>query len=291
MAKAQQSGTAAAAAAGRAAHYLHDHPRVFDDPFAIQLTSPVWRTICRSRLLHWLVFRKVLGVLRPAFAQALVRSRYTEDQLEAAIAGGCAQYVIVGAGLDSFALRRRDLAPKLRVYELDQPGGQQAKREQLARLRLETPPNLEFIPVDFEQETVAAALARSSYAPGQPAFFSWLGNVGYLTREAIFGTLRSIVSYATPGSGLIFDYAIPDELVDLAELPAIVAVRRFAARRGEPIITSFDPRTLPDEMRDLGFDLVENLSPAEQKARYFANRADGLYPLASTYFVHLRVRG
>ena len=134
-------------------------------------------------------------------------------------------------------------------------------------------------------------MARSSYSRAQPAFFSWLGTVPYLTRAAIFGTLRSIATFATPGSKIVFDYGISDELIDSNETRTIKKLTALTARRGEPVITRFDPRTLPAEVCDLGFELVEHLLPKEQRERYFANRKDDLQPLTSSFFAYFRVRG
>ena len=128
-----------------------------------------------------------------------MRSRYTEDELSKALARGIKQYVILGAGLDSFAYRRRDLADVLRVFEVDHPATQQWKRVRLQELGIELPPNLTFIPINFEQQTVTAALQAGGYWPEEPAFFSWLGVIGYLTEEATFKTLREVVA-AAPGS-------------------------------------------------------------------------------------------
>jgi len=289
MKERQRSRTAEAAAAARARHLLRADSIVFADPFAVKLTSRPWRIICKNRVLDWLVFRQLLRELHPIGAQILARSRYAEDQLEKSIAAGTNQYVIVGAGLDSFALRRTDLATTLKIYELDHPASQVSKRDRLAELAIDMPTNLELISVNFEQESVADALARSSYTRERPAFYSWLGTIHYLTRDAIFETLASIASFATPGSEIVFDYRIPRESVDPADKPGRDALDRFVARRGEPFLTSFDPLTFPREVCDLGFELVENLSGKEQQARYFQGRKDGLRPPPGSYFVHFRL--
>jgi methyltransferase (TIGR00027 family) len=247
--------------------------------------------ICKNRVLDWLVFRQLLRQLHPIGAQILARSRYAEDQLEKSIAAGTNQYVIVGAGLDSFALRRTDLAATLKIYELDHPASQDSKRDRLAKLAIDLPTNLELIPVNFEQESVADALARSSYTSERPAFYSWLGTIHYLTRDAILQTLASIASFAAAGSEIVFDYRIPRESVDPVDKPVRDALDRFVARRGEPLLTSFDPLTFPREVCDLGFELVENLSGREQQERYFQGRKDGLRPPPGSYFIHFRLLG
>ena len=287
----QRSKTAEAVAAVRAAHVLYDRPVVFEDPFAIHLTSLAWRVIAKNPLLHWLVVRTILRRLRPVRAQILARARYAEEKLENAVARGIDQYVVMGAGLDSFAWRRRDLAAKLRVYELDHPATQSGKRDRLARLGFAIPDNLELIAVDFERESVADALARSSYHRERRAFFSWLGTVQYIAQEAVMATLRSVVAIAAAGSELVLTYNIPTNFVEPSDRATVERVLRFAARRGEPFISFFDPKTFPEEVCTLGYELLENCSPRDQAGRYFAGRTDDLRPLSSAYLAHFRVSG
>jgi methyltransferase (TIGR00027 family) len=285
----RRSRTADAAAATRAAHRLYDQPLVFDDPLARDLTSAGWRRVCDNRFLYWLVVRTLLRSLRPVGGQVLSRARYAEDSLQEAVAEGIEQYVIIGAGHDSFALRRPDLASHLAVFELDHPDTQRAKRERIAGLGRELPKQLEFVPVDFETEAFDQALARSSFHPRKPAFFSWLGTVPYLTEEAIFGVLSALSSLASPGSQLVLDYAVPDALIDESDRRAVARLRRFTTRRGEPLISSFEPAALCERVGELGYRVMENLAPSEQNQRYFSGRSDGLRTLSGSYYLHLMV--
>ena len=196
MKEGRASRTAESAAAARAVHYLYHSPTIFEDPFALEFTSPVWRRIIVTRPLRWFVFNVLLRSLLPVAAQVVARSRYAEDLLEQAIAAGVRQYVIVGAGFDSFALRRRDLEPTVRVFELDHPDTQRAKRRRLLTLGVDQPNNVEFVGIDFEHESVADGLTRSNYQPARPAFFSWLGSTPYLSNAATLGTLGSIARLA-----------------------------------------------------------------------------------------------
>jgi len=288
----QRSRTAEAAAAVRAAHLLYDRPVIFADPFALRLTSRTWRVICRSAFLHWLVVTRVLKPLRPVHGQILGRARYAEDKLDDAIRRGMSQYVILGAGLDSFALRRLDLAGALRIYEVDHAATQRSKRERLADVGVRVPENLEFVSVDLENGSLQEALATSTYSPSSDAFFSWLGTVPYLTRLAFFRTLELIRSVARPGSEIVFDYGISKRLLALGDVATFERLEQFTQRRGEPLIDKhLDPETLGSEVGALGFELLENLAPEEQKARYFTNRCDDLRPLAWSYFAHFRVTG
>jgi len=280
------SRTAEAAAAVRAGHFLHAEPKIFEDPHAILFTSPSWRRVIKSRLLCLIVLMPFFEWRMPGvIGEILGRSRYAEDRLEAAVADGVTQYVLLGAGLDSFAVRRVDLLPRLTVFELDHPLTQESKRETLARLDLEVPANVTLVPFDFERESIPEALLRSRFSRQERSFLSWLGTTYYLTREAVLGTLGGLASFAAEGSEIVFDYA--DHT--LFSSKGAQHLLGFTARRGEPMRSGLDPYTLADEIRDLGLLLVENLSPKEQRARYFANRRDGLDTADGAYFACARV--
>lgn len=171
----RHSSTAEATAAVRAWHRLNHVPLIFDDPYALEFTSKAWRVICKNKLLTWLVFERILRRLRPVAAEIISRARYTEDKLELAIQNGIRQYVLLGAGFDSFALRRPDLLAELHMYEIDHPLSQRVKKERIQKQYGQMPNNLEFVPVDFEKETLKDALYNSNYTSKQPAFFSLLG--------------------------------------------------------------------------------------------------------------------
>ena len=279
------------AAAFRAAHYLYDEPKVFEDSYALALTSPHWRMVCRSRLLHWFVLRRFLGDLRPVHGQILARSRLAEEALGRAIGSGVTQYVIVGAGLDSFALRRPDLMARLRIFEVDHPATQAAKRSRVRELVGQDPAHLQYVPVDFERETVADGLRRSGFDPSRPAFVSWLGVVYYLTRDAVFGTLRAIREIAAPGSELVLDFTVPLDQVPAEDLRVSAAMRRFAAHRGEPFLTRLDPALFPGEAEALGYRVLELVGSPEQQRRFFAGRQDGLRTVGTSHFLRLGVEG
>ena len=289
MKKGQASRTAEAAAGARAIHRLHHQHPVFDDPFALELTSPLWRRVATSKILLWLVTRLVFRSQRTVAAQVIARSRLAEDLLAEAIASGIRQYVIVGAGLDSFALRYHDAPSGFRVFELDHPDTQRLKLERIRALDIELPDIVEFVGIDFEEEAVAGALARSSYEVARPAFYSWLGTTAYLSNTATIATLRSIAGYAAPGSTIVFDYLVPDEVLSDSSRRVVQKLKRFTARRGEPLIGALHPDTLKEMLASIGLELVENLSAAEQEARYFSGRSDGLRPAAASWFARARV--
>ena len=295
------SWTARSAAYCRAYHYAHDSPRVFEDSLAGTLITPEERDIIENSWLTGFArsspelargseraaavaqaWRHILTV-----SEVLGRARYNEDKLSDAISRGISQYVIVGAGLDTFALRRPDL--QLRVFELDHPLTQAFKRERLVQSALALPPNLHFCPADFERDSVASSLSRSPYDPAIPTFFSWLGVTVYLTREAIRNTLKSIRAVAASGSEFVMDYADSAVFLPENQSPAMRAVLNRAQSFGEPFISGFDPRTLAEELAALGFKLLEDLDHEGQEARYFAGRTDGLRPMEFAHFAHARL--
>ena len=289
MKKRRRSKTAEAAAACRAYHLIDHVPVVFEDPYAIHLTSSFWRVILRSSFLRRLVFRRALRVMDPIGWEIIGRARWAEDRLTRAIGVGVDQYLLLGAGLDSFALRRRDLSRNLRVFELDHPSSQEVKRRRLSELTIDLPENLEFVPVNFEEENLADALARSSFRSERPAFFSWLGVTPYLTSEAIFRTLGSIAAIAAPGSEMVLDYFAGKEHVQPDDLPSVESLERFVARRGEPFMSAFGPDVFWQQVRALGFEVVQQLSPEEQSRHYLAGHDENARTAANAFFVHLRL--
>jgi methyltransferase (TIGR00027 family) len=175
------------------------------------------------------------------------------------------------------------------VFELDHPDTQQAKRARLLTLGIELPKNLEFVGIDLEHETVADGLRRSSYQTDHRAFFSWLGTTPYLTNAATVSTLASIAEFAETGSDVVFDYLVPEAVLPPEDARVLERVKRFTARRGEPLVGALDPNQLEEVLRSVGLELIEHLSAAEQEKRYFANRRDGVRPTPASYFAHTRV--
>jgi methyltransferase (TIGR00027 family) len=287
----QRSKTAEWVAVARAAHLLYDRPVLLEDKFALNLLSRPWRWIVKTPPLFWLASRYT--GMRTARGRLVIRARYTEEKLESAITAGIDQYVILGAGLDSFAWRRRDVAGQLTVFEIDHPDSQAAKRRRLQERGIAEPDNLEFISADLGRETVAAALARSHYRPDSRGFFSLLGIAQYLPQEALATTLRSIACVAAPGSELVLSYVQPRHLVDPAHLADYDRGVRWSARQGEPFVSLYDPDKFPQEVCAFGYELLENLLPREQALRYLSGRTDSLQPSALVLapMAHFRVLG
>lgn len=224
---------------------------------------------------------------RATLPGVLVRARFSDDALAAALERGVTQYVIVGAGLDTFALRRPDLARRLRTFELDRAATQAEKRQRLARAGLVLPEAHYFGACDFESEDVASALARLPFDRAAPSFFAWLGVTWYLTRPAVEGTLRAI-GRAAPRCELVFDYRLRSSIDPAEPATELAALQHLLQSYGEPAITGFDPERLGDELAPLGFRVVEDAGCDVLHARYFEDRRDGFDCGPSTRTVHAR---
>jgi methyltransferase (TIGR00027 family) len=261
------SRTAQRVAIRRAAHQLLDRPRVLDDPLALRIIGSEAEEALRSNPKEHHAFSRAFRAFMAA------RSRYAEDELARAVANGATQYVVLGAGLDTFAYRNPH--PGLRVFEVDHPATQAWKREQLQAAGIMIPPSLTFVPIDFEQQTLAAGLGQSGFDASAAAFFSWLGVTAYLTREACMITL-SFIAKLPRGSGLVFDFAVDPALLNAGQRQALDALSKRVARYGEPFQLFFDPGELQDELKALGFHRTEFLQGKELNARYFSDRKDGL---------------
>lgn len=303
MAEKQAGLTAIAMAYARAYHATHDTPKVFDDFLASQLFSPQERAQTDrdwSNLLQYI--DADLAAKHPDPAEqvgwvvrltngpiTLGRSRYTEDNLEEAIQQGVRQYVILGAGLDTFAYRRPDLEQKLQVFELDHPATQAIKRERVAAAGWAHPENLHIIPTDFASESLRAALEGSPYDPRQLSFFSWLGVSFYLPGEVVFDTLREIAALAAPGSQVVFDYLHLDAFDPNKAGKLMQQMISMAVQLGEPMKSAFDPLTLAADLETVGLRLEENMDPASIEARYFAG-TDGYHALPHFHYARARVK-
>ena len=284
MEEGQPSRTAVIAALNRAAHLiLDDEPKILRDNFALGFSGIQNEVELRAALevLHTQIRQNSTPEFAQAFMQsyrgfAVVRHRYTEDELDKTLESGISQYVILGAGLDSFAYRRRDLEDKLSVFEVDLPATQQWKKARLQELNISLPHNLTFVPVDFEKQNLTEELLAVGYRSEIPAFFSWLGVTQYLTEAAVFQTLREVAS-TTPGSEIIFEYVLPESLLDNED-------RQFVAggktNPDEPWLSMFDPVELAERVKETGYSEVWDFGPEEANANYFSGRTDQLSPTA-----------
>jgi methyltransferase (TIGR00027 family) len=261
------SRTAQRVAIRRAVHQLLDRPRVLDDPLALRIIGSDAAEELRSNPKEHHAFSRAFRAFMAA------RSRYAEDELARAVAHGVRQYVVLGAGLDTFAYRNSH--PGLRVFEVDHPATQAWKREQLQAAGIAIPAALTFVPIDFERQTLAQGLGQSGFDLSAAGFFSWLGVTPYLTREACMITL-SFVANMPAGSGVVFDFAVDPALLNAGQREALEALSKRVARYGEPFRLFFDPGRLQDELKEMGFHRTEFLQGKELNARYFKDREDGL---------------
>jgi methyltransferase (TIGR00027 family) len=252
----------------RAAHQSLDDPRVLDDPVALEIVGPTAaRSIDSDRARYQSRFARSLR------AFLVARSRCAEDALASAVAAGVRQYVVLGAGLDTFAYRHPYPAESLRVFEVDHPATQEWKRGLLADAAIATPATLTFVSVDFETQSLSERLRESGFRDDAAAFFSWLGVTMYLTGDAITSTL-GFVGARPPGSGIAFDYMTPPRDLPFIRRMWFYLLARRVAAAGEPWRTWFRPADLARELGRLGFTKLEDLGPDEMNQRYFAGRME-----------------
>jgi methyltransferase (TIGR00027 family) len=267
MQRGRPSRTAYGTAFRRACHQLHDAPPlVFSDPIAVPILGA-------EALPELQAAKKALGspanIALRAFLVA--RSRYTEDLLAQAVAQGVKQYVLLGAGLDTFA--HRNPHPSLRVFEVDHPATQAWKQELVACAGLPTPQNLIYAPVNFETESLSGRLAAAGFDLSAPAFFAWLGVVPYLTLPAFRTTLGFVATRPT-GSGIVFDYGQPRHALPPREQLFRDAFAARVAQAGEPFELHFTPKEAAAELA--AFFNIEDLGSADLNSLYFDNRSDNL---------------
>ncbi len=270
MRDSRPSHTALRVAIRRAEHQVLDDPRVFDDPVALRIIGSVAAAGIRAGVVN----RNQR--LSPSFRSYMaVRSRFTEDELAQAVARGVRQYVILGAGLDTFAYRNVHAGVGLRVFEVDHPATQAWKREQLDGAGIPVPSEVCFVAADFERQSLADALGAVDFDPKRPAFFSWLGVVPYLSDGAFEETLRFVAS-SPAGSGIVFDYGVARETLNPVQKKAFDALAAKVEGMGEPFRLFFAPEAMAARLAALGFQKCEDLDREALNVRYFAGRTDDL---------------
>ncbi|MFH1035213.1 MAG: class I SAM-dependent methyltransferase [Pseudomonadota bacterium] len=215
--------------------------------------------------------------LMGAPAVVLCRTRFAEERLELAMARGVRQYVILGAGMDTFAWRRPDLlAAGLSVLEIDHPATQAFKRQRLEAAGMAIPAGLHFLPVDLSRQGLAEALADSAFDPRTPAVVCWLGVTYYLTRQEVLATLGAIARVAAIGSEAVFDYADAQAQLSQGDAKRRQMLRDRVSRVGEPMRGGLDSASLATDLAGLGLRLEEDWDHEEIKRRYLAGRPDGM---------------
>jgi methyltransferase (TIGR00027 family) len=264
------SRTALMAAMARALHRDGLPPHVLDDWMAADLAGDEGRAILDGMLANAPPDR-----MHAFQVWSAVRCRFVEDFVESAVAAGISQYVMLGAGLDSFAYRHADLLERLTVFEVDHPFSQAWKRRRLDELGIMLPSNVVFAAVDFETQSLSDALVASGFAPDKPAVISWIGVTMYLAHESIVATLDTIARWA-PRTRAVLSYDQPPDVLDEKGRGLLAEVSGTAAKYGEPFISLFRRDEIEQLLVGHGFDSVVHFGAEEAEVRYFGGKDVGV---------------
>lgn len=266
------SRTAFATLFMRGVHQLHDaKPLVLDDPTALTLLGEdACCQINKTRDHHQTMEARALR------AHVVLRSRFTEDRLAEAVVRGVTQYVILGAGFDTFAYRQPPWAKAMKIIEVDQPATQTQKRLRLKQSGIALPPNLSFAGIDFEHESLRDGLLRSGVSFAEKSFFSWLGVTMYLKEEAIDATLRTIAQFPLE-SEIVFTFTQPPDILSSVERSFQSSLSKVVSGIGEPFVSFFSPAAIEAKLRKIGFKTVGFLGNEEAEERYFRKRPKDLH--------------
>jgi methyltransferase (TIGR00027 family) len=302
MVESLPSRTALATSLMRALHSRADPSPLLDDPWGDLLVPESERERMTQRILARmdsdararteLAADSVLDeflLTNAAFSGVVIRSRYAEDALREATIRGIRQYVLIGAGFDSFALRRPAFSDALAIFEIDHPATQTIKIQRIKECGISLPQSVHFIAADLAKEDLATVLARSSFRTDEAAFFSWLGVAVYLTREANLATLRAVATSAAEGSELVFTYVDQTEFVPDRSRSLHNENAEMVAAIGEPYVSGFDPDRIADDLTSVGLELIEDLDGKAMWERYRGASATILQPPASLHIALARV--
>ena len=264
----EPSRTALRVATLRGAHQVLDEPVVLADPFAIPILGPeLQKEMDDDPYQYNDLFLRVLR------ASVVLRAKFAEDELARGYAAGVRQYVVLGAGLDTFAYRNSH--PELRVFEVDHPSTQAWKKRSLAAAGIAIPNTLRFVATDFEDGSLLRELATTGFDTRRPACFSWLGVTMYLTNAAVMDTL-ALVARLPQGTSITFDFRLVRALMNPFEQAVAPIVEQQVAALGEPWLSAFDPAALQEDALKLGFREARAYAPDELNRQYFYRRKDGL---------------
>jgi methyltransferase (TIGR00027 family) len=283
MQSGRASETAMISAVMRAAHRLLDEaPWIFVDDMAMALNGLKNEAELRAKLVS--VEEQVTAFGGSTVAKTFIyasrlglalRARFAEDVLADAMRRGVSQYVLLGAGFDSFAYCRHDPTSGLRVYEVDHPATQREKVARLQQLGVSIPVSTTFVSMDFAHDRLLDALCSHGFQREQPAVFCWLGVTWYLPDEAIDRVLRDVAG-AAPGSELVLDYILPERLLEDEQRQLLKTLERMAVSFGEPAGNSFDPPRMAARLKAHNFSSLMDIGAEEGNARYLGGRSDGL---------------
>ncbi len=267
----EPDSTAVRVALWRAMHMLVDAPpHVLEDEIGLKLAAPD---------PGWRERPDMDPNMTRGFRAAIVsRARFIEDLVVEQAGRGVSQYVLLGAGLDTFAQRRPEVASRLRVFEVDQPGTMAWKRQRLIDLGYGIPEYLHLVPVDFETSgDWWERLAAAGFDSALPAVVTSTGVTMYITRDATAATLLRLASLA-PGSTVAMTFLLTPDLLDEADRPGLKTSEQGARSSGTPFISFYTPPEMLQMGRDAGFKDVRHVSGTSIGERYFAGRSDGLRP-------------
>ena len=259
--------TADITAVARAWHLRHQVP-VFEDPYARFLCGRFFGLALRFRPLERLVFGGVLKPHIPASMSILIRARYAEEALQDAVDRGIRQYVILGAGMDSFAFRRPDLLERIAAFEVDHPITQSRKLKRIARANLSVPPGHYFVEADLTEVSPVEALAQSPFDASKPAFVSLLGVSYYLTPETLSATARAMAGGLAPGSELVLDYLLDKRSSAKGHDALRNELLNFVRKRGEPMRSAYSLQDIDEVLGDAGFRVISNGRMVDLARRY-----------------------
>jgi methyltransferase (TIGR00027 family) len=302
MIESSPSRTAFSASLMRALHSRRDPSPLLDDPWGDRLVPKSERDRFSQGILARMDSDARAAALRApgsilddfllanvAYPGVVIRSRYMEDALTEAAKRGTRQYVLIGAGFDSFALRRPAFFEALEIIEIDHPATQAFKIQRIKECGITLPQSVHFVAADLANEDLAAVLARSSFRRNEPAFFSWLGVTVYLTREANLSTLRAVASCGARGSKLVFTYVDQVEFAPGGSRSSRDPNAQAVAMMGEPYVSGFNPKEIANDLMHVGLELVEDLDGQKMSERYGRTGANALKPPPSMHIALARV--
>jgi methyltransferase (TIGR00027 family) len=271
MKQSNPSLTANKVAMMRAAHQILDSPIVFKDPIALSIIGAQSVSDIHSKDRTFKT--KLHSYLR---AIVVARSSFAEAELSVAIKSGIRQYVILGAGLDTFAYRNPNSRDGLHIFEVDYPATQEWKRQQLNEANIRIPKTLTFVPIDFETQSLADQMETAGFRTDELTFFSWLGVTMYLTHDTMMEMMKFITSHTPSGSKIVFDYVIPPSSQNFLRRLVFYLLSQKIRRAGEPWKSFYDPNSLMKDLKAIGFTQAQDIGPEEINALFFKNRTDKL---------------
>ena len=271
MSQRNASGTAWGTLYIRAVHQLLDaQPLILDDSTSLILLGEATATEIKKNHKH----HRTLEA-RALRTTIVLRSRFAEDRLAEAVERGITQYIILGAGFDTFAFRQPSWANKIKIFEVDQPATQAQKRSRLADAGVAIPANLHFVDIDFERESLREGLIRHGVSLNEASFFSWLGVTMYLQEEAIDAVLHTVSEFPKK-SEIVFTFIQPPDLLSGEETKFYSSLSKIVERAGEPFVSYFTHAAIEKKLKDFGFKSVVFLSKEEAEKLYFSQRPKDL---------------